>query len=155
MNEPFDVILNGIDGYKFVMKIPVQFRDVDAMRHMNNVAYFAFLETARMEYFTYVLQLTEQHDNILSAPFILGGQSISYRTPAFLGEKLLVGVRTNWVRNKSFGFEYEMRAGTDGRLIAEGNGTHVMFDYEAGQTIPMPDDWLARMEEFEGRKLRQ
>lgn len=155
MSDPFEVVLNAIEGYKYVVEIPVQFRDVDAMRHMNNVAYFAFLETARMEYFTFLRHSPEQETDILSSPFILGGQSITYRTPAFLREKLLVGVRTSWVRRSSFGFDFQMRADTDGRLVAEGSGTHVMYDYEAGRPIPMPEDWLARMEEFEGRKLRQ
>lgn len=153
MNELFPVQEYALEGYRYVLNMPVRFQDIDGMGHVNNVAYFAFLETVRIEYCIQVMGLQNQA-NLNTLPFILGGQSISYRSPAFFREKLLIGVRTNWVRRSSFGFEFEMREESSKRLIAEGGGTHIMYDYESGRSIPMPPEWLARLEEYEGRKLR-
>lgn len=154
MKEAFPIHENELEGYRFVIKIPIQFRDIDGMGHMNNVAYFAFLETARLEYFIQLLQLQDRNKDITSMPFVLGGQNITYRTPAFFRETLLIGVRTNWARRSSFGFEFVMQDEASRRLVAEGSGTHVMFNAETGRSIPIIPEWLERLEAWEGRKLR-
>jgi acyl-CoA thioester hydrolase len=154
VNSAFQIQENAIEGYKFVIKMPIQFRDIDAIGHANNVAYFAFLETARMEYFVQLMDLHENLRNFSTMPFILAGQAINHRTPAFYRETLLIGFRTSWVRRSSFGFDFIMRDEASGRLVAEGNGTHVMYDFETEHSIPMPDEWFVRLENFEGRKLR-
>lgn len=155
MSDLFPVQEGGLEGYKFVIKIPVQFRDVDGMGHANNVAYFAFLETARLEYFVRLMELQDRAQTLSTMPFILGGQSISYRSPAYYRQILLVGVRTNWIRRSSFGFEYVMVEESSQNLVAEGSGTHVMYNYETSRSMPMPSEWVTRIEEFEGHKLQQ
>ena len=39
-----------MEGYQVVFEHEVRFRDLDVMRHVNNVAFVAFMEDARMEY---------------------------------------------------------------------------------------------------------
>jgi acyl-CoA thioester hydrolase len=143
-----------IEGYKFVLKMPIQFQNIDGMGHCNNVSYFSFLETTRLEYHIQLMQLQEGIHEMNNMPFILGGQSIIYRSPALFRENLLIGLRTSWIKRSSFGFEYEMREGRNLRLIAEGGGTHVMFDYLTQRSMPMPEEWINLIENFEGRKLR-
>lgn len=154
MTEPFQVLEYAVPGYRFVLAIPVQFRDVDGMGHANNVAYFAFLESARIEYFVRLMNMEDKAENISTMPFVLAGQSIDYRSQAFFRDVLLIAVRTSWVKRSSFGFEFEMREQKTNRLVADGRGTHVMFDNKTGRSMPMPDDWLEKLEAFEGRKLR-
>lgn len=153
MSTIFELQEYALDGYRFVLNMPVRFQDVDGMGHVNNVSYFAFVETARIEYAIHIMDM-HHVANLNNMPFILGGQSINYRTPAFFRERLLVGVRTNWVKRSSFGFEFEMREENTKRLVADGGGTHIMYDYEAQRSIPVSDEWLARLEGYEGRKLR-
>jgi len=52
--------------------------------------------------------------------FILAEVTCSYRSPAHLGETLLVGIRVSSVGRKSFVFQYEMRDQATGRLVADG-----------------------------------
>jgi acyl-CoA thioester hydrolase len=143
-----------IPGYNFVMNMPVRFQDLDGMGHMNNVSYFVFVETARLEYFIYVMGLTGIH--VLSdMPFILAGQSIHYRSPSYWRETMLVGVRTSWIKRSSFGFDFELREKESGRLVADGNCTNVAFDYVNNKSFPVSQEWVTRFEEFEGRSLKQ
>jgi len=155
VSDIFKIQHDGIEGYNFVIFIPVQFGNVDGMGHLNNVSYFTFLETARIEYFIHVMEIKEQSPALQDMPFILAAQSINYRLPAFYREMLMVGLRTSWVRRSSFGFDFQMVDVASKRLVAEGNGTHVTFDYRANRTIPVPDEWVARFEAYEGRSLRQ
>lgn len=154
MSKNFPMYEGALEGYRFVIKMPVQFRDIDAMNHVNNVAYFAFLETTRLEYIFQLIGIDTRDDGFSNVPFLLVAQSINYRTPAYFRETLLIGMRTSWVRRSSFGFDYEMRAEEDGRLVAQGEGTHVMYNAETQRSYPMPDEWVARLEQFEGRKLK-
>jgi len=34
---------------KFSIELPVQFRDIDVMGHVNNATYFQYMETSRVE----------------------------------------------------------------------------------------------------------
>ena len=40
-----------VGGYPVVIKFPVQWGDMDAFQHVNNVSYFRYLENARLAYF--------------------------------------------------------------------------------------------------------
>lgn len=154
MNKPFEMLLNAIEGYKFVVRLPVQFRDVDMRGHLNNVAYLSYLETVRLEYFIEVMQIEQLVPYEEALPIVMGGQSINYRSPAYYREQLLIGVRTAWVKRSSFGFDFEMREEASGRLVTDGNYVHVMYNSETHRSKPVPDNWLTRLEVFEGRKLR-
>ena len=39
-----------MEGYQVVFEHEVLFRDLDAMGHVNNVAFVSFMEDARMKY---------------------------------------------------------------------------------------------------------
>ena len=154
MSGPFQIQDYKLEGYNFVIKIPVQFRDIDGMGHANNVAYFAFVETARIEYFIQLMNLQQVTEDIKKLPIILGGQRINYRAPAFYRDNLYIGMRTHWIKRSSFGFEFVMYDEDTGHLVADGDGTHIMYDYTEDHSIPVPDEWIAFLEEFEGRKLK-
>ena len=42
---------NELDGHPLVLAWPVQWGDQDAFGHVNNVVYFRWMESARLEYF--------------------------------------------------------------------------------------------------------
>ena len=44
---------------KFSIDLPVQFRDIDVMGHVNNATYFQYMETARVELARRLGQVTE------------------------------------------------------------------------------------------------
>jgi len=44
--------------------------------------------------------------------------------------------------------------GADPRLVAIGEAVQVLYDYGAGRPRPVPDELVARLEAFEGRRLR-
>jgi acyl-CoA thioester hydrolase len=123
----------------------VRFGDLDAMQHMNNVEFLRFFETARIDY---MLQLSPEH-----APterrqfgFIFAECHISYRTPAFFGDMIRIYVWPSELRRSSLKLAFEMRSEQDDRLVTEGWGTLVGYDYEAGKPQPVPDAVRERIE---------
>ena len=136
-----------MEGFGFVRGQEVEFRDLDGLGHVNNAVYLHYLESAKVEYFREVVGVRE-----LEELGIVADAKISFRSPAFLGETLAVGVRVPHVGTKSVHFEFEVR-GPDGRLVAEASSVHVAFDYADRRPIAVPDEWRARIEAHEARTL--
>ena len=136
-----------MDGFRIVHGQPVEFRDLDGLGHVNNAVYLNYLENGKIAYFRDVVGAADlQHLGIVA------DVKIAYRSPAFLGEELSVGVRVGRLGTKSMEFEFEMR-GRDGRLVAEGSSVHVTFDYDRREPIPVPDEWRRRIELHEAETL--
>jgi acyl-CoA thioester hydrolase len=137
-----------MEGYQVLFEHEVLFRDLDAMRHVNNVAFVAFMEDARMEYWK---ALTRVQD-LKGINFILAEVSCRYLSPAYLGETILIGIRAGNLGNKSFHFEYRMEDKASGRLITEGKSVQVMYDYKQKKTMPLEQkmrDAVASLEKLE------
>jgi acyl-CoA thioester hydrolase len=122
----------------FVHRERVRFGDLDAMRHLNNVVFLRYFETARI---AYIRELLPGHSPARpeSDPFglIFAECHINYRSPVYFDEEVAVQCRIGEVRRSAFQVMFEMRV--DGRLAAEGYGWLVGFDYAQEQAAPLPE----------------
>ncbi len=139
-----------MDGYRFALSMPVRFRDVDAMGHVNNAVYLTYFEAARIPYY---LMLRGQAD-LARTDMIVARIECDYRSPATYGETLVVGVRMEEIRSRSFSLLYRIEDAATGTLVAEGRSVQVAYDYEAKQTKTVPADLVAAAESYEGHPLR-
>lgn len=123
----------------------VRFADLDAMRHLNNAAFLTFFESARVEY----LSLLLGDDPTTRAKFglIFAECKIHYRAPAFLDEEIRTCVRPAEIARSSVKLEFAMHATANERLLAEGYGTIVGYDYAAGRATPLPEHFKAALRE--------
>ena len=120
-----------MEGFPFVHRERVRFRDCDAMGHVNNAVYSTYLEQARI--------------GILGdlGPFILARVEIDFRAPLRLGETVDVGVRAARFGTKSFELEHLVSA--DGRVVAEAKSVLVGYDYDRGASVALTDDQKRRL----------
>ena len=137
--------------FTVVRELMPRFRDTDAMGHINNAVYVTYLEVARQHYW----QAFDSQSDYRRVPFILAGVKIDFRSEALVRETLTLAIRCGWVGNKSFGFEYEIREKTTGRLVVEASSVQVCYDYDAKQSIPVPLELRRRLETFEGHDLKR
>jgi acyl-CoA thioester hydrolase len=119
-----------MDGYRVVFEHDVLFRDLDAMGHVNNVAFLAFMEDARVQYW----RALKRERGLKEINFILAEITCRYLSPAYFGETLVIGIRARNLGNKSFQFEYCIEEMASGRLVAEGRSVQVMYDYKLKQS---------------------
>jgi len=138
-----------IPGFTLAHELAPRFRDTDAMGHINNAVYITYLEVARQEYWR-VLSEDEDYSRV---PFILAGVQIDFRSEARVSEVLHIGIRCDWIGNKSFAFGYEIREKRSGRLVVEATSVQVCYDYAAKRSLPMPAELRAKLERYEGRSL--
>lgn len=122
----------------FVHRERVRFGDLDAMRHLNNVVFLRYFETARIAFVRSLLP-----DHMPANPegegfgLIFAEAHINYRSPVQFDELLDTACWIGEVRRSSFQIMFRMTVGE--RLAAEGYGWLVGFDYTTQAAMPLPD----------------
>jgi acyl-CoA thioester hydrolase len=126
------------DAWPYTYTDRVRFGDLDAMGHLNNVAFLGFFESARI---AYLRELLPAHDPTDPVDFglIFAECKINYRSPGRYDELIRTRVRPASVARSSFRIEFEIRADPDARLLAEGYGVLVGYDYRIERSQPLPD----------------
>jgi len=120
-----------VEGFDFVHREHVRFRDVDEMGHVNNAVFLTYIEQARIAYLLgFDARVTDM---------ILARAEIDFRAPLRTGDELEIGVRPLAVGTKSFQLEYHVRSGNT--LAAEAKTVIVSYDYETGRSVELPDTW--------------
>lgn len=125
----------------FEHELEVRFRDCDGLGHVNNAVYLTYLEQAR---FAFWQRLTGVSG--IPRSFILARVECDYRVQATAGDRLVVRLRVTAVGKSSFTFEYELVNARTREVVATARSVQVMYDYQAGRSIPVPDDIRARLE---------
>ena len=129
----------------FIHRERVRFGDLDAMRHLNNVVYLRYFESARIAYLS---ALSPEHSPANpergSYGLIFAEGHINYRTPVHFDEEVEVRCTIAEVRRSAFRMNFAMHV--DDRLAAEGHGWLVGFDYAAQEAIRLPDELRGALE---------
>jgi acyl-CoA thioester hydrolase len=137
-----------IEGFAVVERIPVQWGDMDAFGHVNNARFFTWFETARIAYFTELGFATDRAEGI--GP-ILAHASCDYLLQVEYPAEVLVGARVTRLGTSSFHQEYVATlSDRPERPVARGTGVIVLYDYEAAEAVPLPDDLRDRIETLDG-----
>jgi acyl-CoA thioester hydrolase len=137
-------------GFRCVVPIEVQFRDLDALRHVNNAVYFSYLENGRIAYLSTILGRPLGVDDVR---LVLVDAACRYHSPALLGDPLAMGVRVTHMRRTSFAFAYRLVCVTDGRLVAEARTIQTAYDPQSARIIPIDPQLRAAVERLEARSF--
>ncbi len=129
----------------FVHLERVRFGDLDAMRHLNNVVYLRYFESARIAYMS-ALSPGHSPANPERGAFgmIFAEAHINYRSPVEYDEEVAIGCSVGEVRRSAFRMDFAMHVGE--RLVAEGYGWLVGFDYEEQTARRLPPELREALE---------
>lgn len=130
--------------FNYEKEIDVRFGDFDVMAHVNNVAYATYIEQARLEYIEDVVG-----EPVMNIGAVIADLHIDFERPIDWGENVTVAVRAGELGTSSLPMEYEIRV--DGEVAATAETLMVLFDRDAGEPSPIPDEWHERIQDFEGR----
>ena len=136
-----------IEGFHVVERIPVLWGDMDAFGHVNNARFIRWFETARIAHFQQVGIKTAEAVGV--AP-ILAHVSCDFIAPVDFPNDVLVGARASKIGTTSFHQEYVVAlADAPEQPVARGVGVIVMYDYNSGNKVPIPDDLRARISQLD------
>lgn len=136
------------EQFRLVHEVAVRFRDLDPMDHAHHSLPLMYWEDARARYWRDVAGRRD----VAAIDYVMGEFTLRYHQRITFPAVLRAGVRVTRLGEKSFDMEYGLWD-ADGRLMASGNSTQVMFDYEAGRSKLLDPETRARIEAFEGRRL--
>lgn len=125
-----------LTAFPAVVRIPVQWGEMDAYGHVNNTVFFRYFETARILYLEKCGFLESYDRDRIGA--ILHSTSCRFRRALFYPDTVLVGGRATDVQEDRFTMIYEVFSTTQEATVADGAGVVVSFDYTAGQKVPLP-----------------
>jgi acyl-CoA thioester hydrolase len=129
----------------FVHTERVRFGDLDAMRHLNNVVFLRYFETARIAYIRHLLPAHDPaHPESEKLGLIFAECHINYRSPVYFDEEVGVECSIGEVRRSAFQVMFTMRVAD--RVAAEGYGWLVGFDYAAERSSPLPESFREVLE---------
>ena len=130
---------------RFRLRVPVRFRDLDALGHVHHTAPLLYLEEARAAYWREVAG----RQRVGEIDYVMGDISIRYHRRIGYPATVEVGVRVAELGTKSFRMEFEIRDEA-GELLVSGSTVQVLFDYGSGGAAPIDAALRARLLAYEG-----
>ncbi|MFD2231261.1 acyl-CoA thioesterase [Alkalimarinus sediminis] len=136
------------ERYPVYLTQSVVWGDMDAFEHVNNTVYFRYFEDARMEYFTQ-LQVMEHLKETHVGP-ILASTRCDFRAPLDFPDDIVIGAWIDQIAEKRFTMHYRVHSLSQQRLVAEGDGLVVFYDYANKKSSAIPQhivDNIARLQQ--------
>jgi acyl-CoA thioester hydrolase len=136
-------------SFPVVVTIPLLWGDQDAFGHVNNIVYFRWCETARVEYL---------HRAGLWAPApprgvgpILASIKCDYKHPLNYPDTVHVGARVTRIGNSSMQVEHCIVSQALDSIAATADSTVVLLDYTSNKTVKVPVEMRRIIGELEGK----
>ena len=139
-----------LESFVVQTKLKVQWGDMDAAQHVNNLSYLKWFETARVDYFLRLGQEVTINDG--QPGFILAKQDIKYLFPITYPDQVIVAVKTQALQLDRFNMECKIFSQRHQRLVAIANGMIVTFDYQTGKKANIPEELRQKIIALEGMK---
>lgn len=133
--------------FPLVIKLPVVWREMDSLGHVNNVIYFTYFENARIAYFEKVGMAAKTGEN--SKGPILGSTSCRFKVPLVYPDTIWVGARMHGLSEYRFHHKYVVVSEKLERVAATGEGTIVYYDYFSAKKSAIPADLRQRILDFD------
>ena len=130
-----------------VMNIPVAWGEMDAMGHVNNIIYFRYFESVRINYFQKLDFLSYQRDFGIGP--ILASTECRFKMPLQYPDTVIVGAKVLSIEEDRFVMGYEVFSTKHQRIAADGEGVVVTYDYRNNKKVPIPDALRAKILELE------
>jgi len=135
-------------GWPVVLRIPVQWGEMDAYGHVNNTVLFRYFESARVEYLVKCGFTRSWEQGRIGA--ILHSTGCRFRRPLYYPDTAIVAGRAVEMGNDRFTMEYRVVSEASGEVAAEGAGVVVSYDYDARRKCPIPTGVAAAIVALEG-----
>jgi acyl-CoA thioester hydrolase len=137
--------------FPVVIRIPIQWGDLDVYGHVNNVVYLRWFEAARAAYAMRVgVEILSRNHGVGA---ILASISCNYRRPLAYPGEVLSAVRVTRVTVGSVRLEYLVADARTGVTVADGDSHVVLYDYTTEQPVPVPDQIRSAVELLEGKSF--
>jgi len=127
-----------LKDFTFVVDLNIEWGDMDALQHVNNIEYFKYFQVARIAYFEKI-----NSDSVFGetpVPLILASTQCKFIYPLTFPDSVSVGVRVDTMADQYFTMKYAVVSQKHQRLAAIGDAKVVMFDYVNNKKTSIPNE---------------
>jgi acyl-CoA thioester hydrolase len=117
--------------------IPIRFRDLDPLNHVNNAIFSTYFEEARISFIQEVNQLADEIQNGYS--FVLANIEIAFVYPVEYPAELLIGSGIKSMGNSSITSFQAIYTKDDKQLAAVAEAHGVWFDLKKQRPTRLPE----------------
>ncbi|GAA6006567.1 hypothetical protein JCM10207_004976 [Rhodosporidiobolus poonsookiae] len=151
------------NGFKddMLVEIALQWGDQDSNAHVNNVVYFRWLETGRLNFMrALTTSLPESvardlHGSGKGKGVILARITYDYRLPAFYPDYVLIMHRPVQYSSRKMVFETAIYSYAQKTILGKGEAVMVGYDYDAQRSTNFPPEVLQELEQRGARKVER
>lgn len=144
-----------MQGFPVTVELPVQWGEMDALRHVNNARYFSWFESARIAYFERVrntLPGAGPTPGLGEVGPILASTTCDFLRPITFPATIRVGARVSELGTSSMRIDYAVeRTDAPDDVCAKGTSVVVLVRYATLAKVRVPDEMRAVIDALEKR----
>ena len=140
-----------LSEFSFITQMNVEWGDMDALQHVNNVEYFKYFQKARIAYF----EKNSSEDLFVESRIstILASTQCKFIYPLKYPDTISIGARVDFMADQYFTMKYAVISHKNQKLVAIGGAKVVMFDYDKNMKASVPQEVKKRILNFEKTKV--
>jgi len=140
-----DHVRQALADYTEITTIPVQWGDEDAFGHVNNVVYFRWFESARIDLLLrFPTSLRMEKSGV--GP-ILASIKCDYRQQLTFPDTVHIGSRVSRIGRSSFDVVHQIYSEQQQVVVSEGHAVIVVFDYQTQRPARVPQELRDQLNE--------
>lgn len=130
-------------AYVHFHTIATRWMDNDAYRHVNNVVYYSFFDTAVNEYLIRAGALDLERSEVVG--LVVETQCRYFSSVAF-PDTVHVGIRVARIGTSSVRYELGIFRNNEAASAAEGHFVHVYVDRQTNRPVPLPEEYRTALD---------
>ena len=130
------------------LSLRLDWSELDLYGHINNVAYFKYLQASRVNYWERI-GMDSLHEARGIGP-VLAATQCDFRKPLHYPGSITVRASITEMRHTSFSIHHHI-LNSEGQIAAEGRDVVVLYDYSKGAKEAIPEPIRRLVEAIEGR----
>ena len=128
-----------------LIRLKTDWADLDLFGHVNNVAFFRYIQAARVNYCDQI-GLSSLNKTPLS--FMVASTQCQFKKPLLFPEDIHVKTKVSWIRNSSFQLDHFILDSSD-QICAEGTDILVVYDHFKKEKRSIDEELRKKIERVE------
>ncbi len=128
-------------------EITVAWGEMDALQHVNNVIYFKYFETARIDFFSQINLLGDLQTTQVGP--VLSDNHARYKRPVTFPDTLLVAVKISDIKADRFMMHYTVFSKAQAAITTLGSSQVVLFNFKTGKKATLTPELVETLKTYE------
>ena len=136
-----------LKGFAVIYEQKVEWGDMDAFNHVNNVVYYNYAQRARIHYLEQVDMFNLQTHTVIAS------SSCQYLNSVTFPDVLWIGIRAKKIGNTSLTHDYVYFSTAQQKVVATVSSAIVFFDQSGKNKQPISDGQRQQFAELESHTV--